>query len=278
MSRLQLTIKLIKTLFPTRFTLAKLTELPVIGKIVDKMFFEGDALRYLPKDELVKEKVTLELKEPLEAPDTIVVPSRVVEYFIRKSDYIFRMDFCICRKSEGCEEYPRDLGCIFLGESARRISTEVGEPITEEEALRHVQKCREAGLIHLIGKNKLDHVWLNTGPVDHLLTICNCCECCCLWRMLPYLNNKIGERVKKMPGVRVQVTEDCIGCGTCVETCFVNVIQVNNGKASIGEDCRGCGRCITACPNDAIKLSIENEDFIEKTIAEIEHVVDVSNN
>ena len=82
------------------------------------------------------------------------------------------------------------------------------------------RRCR-AGLVHLIGRNKLDSVWLGAGPSHKLMTICNCCPCCCLWRMIPQLDPAIGAKVTRMPGVSVTVTDRCAGCGTCAAgICF----------------------------------------------------------
>jgi len=149
--------------------------------------------------------------------------------------------------------------------------------VTKEQALEHVRRCRKAGLVHLIGRNKLDTVWLGVGPGARLLTICNCCPCCCLWRVLPYLAPQIGSKVARMPGVSVAVGDDCTGCGVCAEgTCFVNAIHMVDGHAAIGEACRGCGRCVDACPQQAIKISIEYSQFVEKSVARISSLVDVS--
>jgi len=74
------------------------------------------------------------------------------------------MDWCICRKSTKCEDYPIELGCLFLGEATLKIDPRLGHRATKQEALEHVQKCRDAGLVHLIGRNKLDSVWLNAQP------------------------------------------------------------------------------------------------------------------
>jgi len=50
-----------------------------------------------------------------------------------------------------------------LGEAAMRIDSKLERKVTKEEALLHVEKCREAGLVHLMGRNKLDTVWLKIG-------------------------------------------------------------------------------------------------------------------
>jgi hypothetical protein len=76
------------------------------------------------------------------------------------------MNSCICREAERCEDYPIDLGCLFLGEAALGINPQLGRRVTKEKALQHVRRCREAGLVHLIGRNKLDTMWLGVGPGD----------------------------------------------------------------------------------------------------------------
>jgi ferredoxin len=55
----------------------------------------------------------------------------------------------------------------------------------------------------------------------------------------------------------VKIDKDsCIGCGTCVEKCFNQVLELNNqGKAErVGEECVGCGVCAYFCPENAISL------------------------
>ena len=78
-----------------------------------------------------------------------------------------------------------------------------------------------------------------------------------------------------MPGVEVTVTEKCIGCGTCIEHCFVHAIRIEQGHAIIGDDCKGCGRCADRCPQNAIRVTINDGQFLQKTIDRIESSVDV---
>ena len=186
------------------------------------------------------------------------------------------MNYCICRKSNDCKDYPIDYGCLFLGEAALGINPQLGRRVSEEKALEHVKKCREVGLIHLIGRNKLDAMWLNVNPGNKLLSICNCCPCCCLWRILPDITPEIGRKVTKLSGVEVTVTDRCIGCGTCTENvCFVDAIHLQDSRAVIGVECRGCGRCVEVCPNNAIEFKLTNTDFLNDSIDRISAVVDV---
>jgi ferredoxin len=186
------------------------------------------------------------------------------------------MNFCICRESNKCKDYPRDLGCLFMGEAAKRIDPKLGHPVTREEAHTHIRRADEAGLIHVIGRNKLDAVWLDVGPGEKLLTVCNCCPCCCLWKMLPSLNGAIAGRITKMEGVEVTVdTSLCIGCGACRKVCFVGAVEIEGGKAHVTDQCRGCGRCVEACPNHAVQITTPTKEAIENTVKRIQEKVDV---
>jgi len=262
--------RLIERLFPQRFKLAKLTRYPIFRWIVNKMIFDKSNLTYLTKDNVVE----ITLNKQIEPVESIVVPSKVVEYFIERSSYRFIMDFCLCRESMQCKDYPIELGCIFMGESAKKIPKELGRPATKEEALEHVKRCREVGLVHVIGRDRLDETWLGVGSKLPLVTICNCCNCCCLWKMLPYLDDKLSSKVRRMPGVRIRVNENCNGCGACTkDVCFIDGIKIKDGVAVIGDDCLACGRCVEICPNNALELIIEDKDFIEKTIERVKAAI-----
>jgi hypothetical protein len=269
-------VNLIKRTFPGRFRLAQLTKTPVIGRAIDRMLFDGDDIIYLPKDNVIP------VNRQLTGPESIVLPSQVVEHFITRASHHWIMNACICRDASACRDYPTDLGCLFLGEAVLQINPALGRLVSQEEALAHVRRCREAGLVHLIGRNKLDTVWLGAGPGDRLMTICNCCPCCCLWRMLPRLDPAISVKVTRMPGVNVTVTDRCAGCGTCTAgICFVDAIRLVDGCATIDAACRGCGRCVELCPNEAIELAIDERTLgaggpISHTIARLSSLVDVS--
>jgi ferredoxin len=118
-----------------------------------------------------------------------------------------------------------------------------------------------------VGRSGIDPVWLNVGPADKLLTICNCCPCCCIARTVPYSHPALGEKYSRMPGVEVRVTDDCSGCGACEDECIFMAISMEDERALIDQDkCRGCGRCASACPEEAIEVVIEDPGFLEKTI------------
>ena len=263
-------VQLLKKTFPNIKFIAKLTNLPILGRVIDYFLFKDDDIIYLPQDKVI------EVNKSLGEYSEFVLPSQILEYFIDKAKYHWIMNFCICRSSMKCENYPIDLGCLFMGEAVLNINPQLGKLVTKEEALIHIKKCQDAGLVHMIGKNKLDAQWLGVKPGEKLLSVCNCDPCCCLWRISPVIAPKIGSKVKKMPGIKFQVNNECIGCGICKDICFVSAIEIINKKAFITKNCKGCGRCVEICPQKAIDMIIEDKNYIKKSIEEIDKIIDVT--
>ena len=261
--------------FNTRYRLASMTRKHRrFGNLIRRMFFEGDDMIVLPKDDVVKSiDVDIDIDS---AGDRTILPSDIVKGIIDRSDDIFIMDFCLCRKSNRCDDYPIDHGCVFVGKGARKIPKKFGRFATKDEAKEYIDECSELGLVHIIGRNKLDSIWLHTGDKKDLMTICNCCPCCCLWNMVRDISDDISGSYKRMIGVEVSVDPDgCIGCGICEEICFTKAISIVDGKCSIDDRCRGCGRCVERCPQDAIRLSFD-EGVVESEIERISKLVNLS--
>lgn len=262
---------LINRTFAGRFFIAKLSHYPLIGKLLDALLFAEDDIMYLPADR------SIPINRRLTDRQDMVLPSQVLDRVIDRAHHHWIMNFCICRDSADCQTYPKTMGCLFMGQAALDINPKFGRVVSRQQAREHAQRCRKAGLVHLVGRNKLDAVWLGMKPGQKLFTVCNCCPCCCLWRILPDITPEIGKKLTKMPGVEVRVTKNCVGCGTCTQdVCFTDAIQMENGQALIGEACRGCGRCVTVCPNEAIELALTDENFLEKTILRLTAAVDLS--
>lgn len=290
----------------------------LIKAVVDFFLFHGDEIYYLPKDEVIEEvlsrkareadgylsahfeedgivpepnwaggpnldvavqtDVVVNIQEAIEQPPSVTMPSTVIRQFIEDANEIFLMEKCLCRDNMQCKDYPIELGCIFMGEAVKGINPKLGHLATKEEAIARVDLAAQHGLIHLVGKNKIDTQWMGVHPGDRLLTVCNCCPCCCLYRVLPDLHEDIAEKVERMPGIEVAVDPAiCVGCGKCTEpaVCMTQNLSIVNGKAVMGDFCVGCGRCYEVCPVGAIDIEIQNEDYINETIRRIKAKVDV---
>ena len=272
-------IAVVKRIFHLRFKVAGLSrKYKIMDKIIKKALFEHDGTYFVPNDDSVKNvsSQTISMDFSVDNPDMIVMPSEIIKSVINKADDIVIMKKCLCRRSTGCTDYPRDLGCIFLGKTTRKISRKHCVEATREEAIRHLEKCEEAGLIHIIGRNKMDTVWMNVRPNEELLTICNCCPCCCLWRVYPNLSDTIQKDFFKLPGVSVRCeTDTCIKCGKCKEVCYADAITIDENGAHVNEDiCIGCGSCSLHCPTDSMILDYDKKD-VESVFEKIDSLVNI---
>ena len=268
--------KILPIFFNTRYRLARMTRKHKrFGRLVKRWFFDGDDMIVLPKDDLVRSiDVDISIDS---AGDRTVLPSDIVKGVIDRAEDVFIMDHCLCRKSNRCKDYPIDRGCIFLGKGTKKISEKLGHVATREEAKQYIDECGELGLVHIIGRNKLDSMWLSTGDKKDLMTICNCCPCCCLWNMVRDISDDISATYKRLDGVNVSVDADkCVGCGSCEGICFTKAIRIIDGKSTIDDaKCRGCGRCVDVCPGDALGITFD-KNVVESEIDRVSRLVELS--
>ncbi len=98
--------------------------------------------------------------------------------------------------------------------------------------------------------------------------ICNCCACCCE-AMIAARKFGVMQPVHTSNFVIQSKTNECKGCGKCVESCPVEaltLVSANNqekpkqNKVLIDQQlCLGCGVCIRNCKNDALLLEKRKE-------------------
>lgn len=109
MSRPVWFVSLLKKLFPHRLNLARLTRLPILGSLTDRLLFHGDGIIYLPQDSAIA------INQSIDPLEEVVLPSRVVGHFIEQATCHWIMNECVCRSALHCTDYPVNLGCLFLG-------------------------------------------------------------------------------------------------------------------------------------------------------------------
>ncbi|HSB64939.1 MAG TPA: 4Fe-4S binding protein [Anaerolineales bacterium] len=201
----------------------------------------------------------LPVNEPITQGQQTVLPYTLLEELVLRASARFIMNECVCRQQENCQAHPIDLGCIYLGEGAARIHPTLGRSCDVDEARQHIQRGMQAGLYPLIAHTVLDA--FNLGiPYRRMLTVCFCCECCCLvQRGLRKGPASLHKAILPLPGLRVLVDQDCSACGNCVDVCPVSAISLNSHRAEINGQCKGCGICLNACPSGAIKMEMDGK-------------------
>jgi UDP-glucose 4-epimerase len=162
----------------------------------------------------------------------------------------------------------------MMGPAAPKTAGLFGREVGVEEAKQRVRDAVSAGLVPLVGKARLDNFLFGIRD-PRLLSVCFCCDCCCITSMYAKMPLDAVEAIfPRLDGVSISVGEECTACGKCVDACLMSAIDVSGERATIGDACRACGRCATACPNDAIHISIDDPDFLEKAYARIGAHVD----
>jgi UDP-glucose 4-epimerase len=214
------------------------------------------------------------INQTIEGMQEIALPELILDKLIDKASHRVIVNYCGCRKVENCQSYPHDIGCLMMGESALLIPEKVRKEVDADEAKAHVRKAVANGLIPITGKARIDNDLFLIPDEDKLLTVCFCCECCCITRFTKHIPSEhLDQMFHPIEGLSIEVTDECIGCGKCESKCYVEAIKVVNEKAVISDKCRICGRCVSACPTKAIRLIAKDPDAAEAVIQRIDSVV-----
>ena len=204
-----------------------------------------------------------------------VLPAQVVHDFIDEASIHVIMDKCGCRLAKKCEHHTSDIGCLFMGETALKMPHGVSRRVTPDQAHKHVERAISAGLIPMTGKVRVDNFIFLTPDKSKLLSVCFCCHCCCMMTAMKHIPpDRFDEIMTRVEGLEIEVTESCIGCGECVDTCGFDAISIVNGKAVHSDKCRGCGRCATYCKQNAVLITVNNPNALEDVKKRIESYVD----
>lgn len=194
----------------------RMTNWPLVrqlgGVIID---YRNTNLTYVP------------IYQDLELPAGAAAPLAVIEHFIREASHHVTLRRCPCRSENGCRDFDPYFGCTFLGPAARAVDPEVGRHVSMEEALDHLHRASEMGLVSCVGKFKGDAVMLGVRDHHRLMTICHCCPCCCISTGIPLASREARDLLVRMEGLVVEVDpERCRGCGKCVQACIFRQVRL----------------------------------------------------
>lgn len=202
-------------------------------------------------------------------------PVEMLIDIIHRSSFRASLNECLCRKVQGCTDYPLDLGCLFLGPAAKDcVERGVARELTEEEAIAHVKRAAEAGLSAAAYFVEVEeYVWgWPDEELPNVLEVCFCCPCCC---SAVRFEERAGGELERIlhQGIGwscVVDTNACIGCGECEQACPHDCMRVKDSVAVVHETCAGCGQCVRVCKHAALSVQKTAEtkpridDYFEK--------------
>jgi UDP-glucose 4-epimerase len=238
-------------------------------------------MEYLLKpvfNQKIHQVTMIPVNEAIADGNQTVMPYSLLMELVEQSSNCFIMHECACRKHESCQTHPIDLGCLFLGDGAAQIHSSLGEICDKRKAKQHIQNSLEAGLYPLVAHTMLDSFTLGIS-YKRMLTVCFCCECCCMvqggLRKGPKSFLKV---IQPLPGLRFTIGEECGTCGLCIEKCPVGAISANHRGVEINGECKGCGICVQECPNEAIKMEITGKrEFLQGFNQRMKSYADITN-
>jgi|GEM_PF-214364 len=246
------------------------SKLPVIGEFFSPWWWreKNFDVQWIP------------INKQLENSGSSIIPLTILKKLIQKSAHRVILRQCACRQGYGCQNYPHDIGCLALGDATKNFDPSLGIHASVEEALEHVDKAVKAGLVPQVGQINWDAFLFGVTPASHYAIICFCCDCCCIVRRFGRMWEPIknGERFyKSLEGVSVNISDTCIGCGECVDKCFMDAISIQEDQARINEKlCKICGVCVEQCPQGAISIEVTDAEKMEKAFFErIESKTDI---
>jgi UDP-glucose 4-epimerase len=239
----------------------RLGKIPWLRDRIPWMAPEKNSITYLP------------INQNLETVQE-VLPAQVVHDFIEKAKLYVVMDKCGCRLARKCKNFTAQVGCLFMGDTSLKLPHGVSRRVTREQAHAHVDRAIEVGLVPMTGKVRVDNFIFLTPDESKLLSVCFCCHCCCMMTSFKHIPAVHLDRLMpRLEGLTVEVTEACLGCGQCEETCGFGAITIDDGRAVHSAQCRGCGRCQRTCPNDAVRITISSPTATEDAKRRIESYV-----
>jgi ferredoxin len=171
---------------------------------------------------------------------------------------------CYCRHkmdhmNRSCQA-PMEICMTFNNTAASLIRHKYARLVDTEEALDLLQLAQSKQLVQF-GENVQNNVSF----------ICNCCGCCCE-ALIAHRRFSTMHPVHTTNYIPFISSDNCNGCGKCVEACPVEAILLVSTnrpdkpkmkKAKLDQDiCIGCGVCKSSCRADALELKRRSKRVI----------------
>lgn len=152
---------------------------------------------------------------------------------------------CMCQKALGKRNgtYMKDIAILHGAESHKMASPEY-QGISPEEAKDLLRRLHIEGLVPTFYSCLRSEGWI--------YAICSCeSEICFPFRA----HQAAGGVLFSGPDVVTLNSQECTGCGTCVDRCHFGANTLVNGTSEVNlAKCYGCGLCVSTCAGQARKM------------------------
>lgn len=159
---------------------------------------------------------------------------------------------CICKQGkdlvgDSCKVTDIRETCLLFPEAVPLFAKfECVRYIDKNEFLEILNRAEKVGLV------------IQPSNTQRPSAICCCCGDCCGILSMAKQFKKPAELFSSNYFAEI-ISENCIGCGICLEKCQMDAPIIQEKQAYINLDrCIGCGICITSCSKEAIKLRQKN--------------------
>lgn len=232
---------------------------------LNKYFFDGFMDQFAQSH--TKGLRTIPIDKTIEDPRQILPYEDVVK-FVDSQDYC-TVSYCPCRQRKNLDpdlhecKHPVEV-CLHFGALGHYIvDNGLGREITKEETKEILKQAADSGLVHAISN------WQQGAD-----TICNCCNCCCLFMDAYHVlkhhksHDVSNYRVRTNPST-------CKACALCVKRCPMDALQLKTSNQSTNKLhkavvvdqglCIGCGVCVYKCPTESLILERREEAYAPPT-------------
>ena len=207
------------------------------------------------------------VEESIESGATVTLPE-MLDDLMNQVDY-FAVAHCPCRlmarytDREHCDHDTEN--CFHFGSMAKyMVAQGMARELTRNETKDLLKKAHNDGLVHMAD-----------NYAGRISTLCSCCSDCCVWmrakKELGLENSHVNSNF-----IMNVFSDDCIGCGVCVDRCPVEAIVMKDTATVDEARCIGCGVCHPTCPTGAVRLVPRSEiheipqigEFIQRLMSE----------
>jgi len=154
---------------------------------------------------------------------------------------------CMCQKAlkKRNGTYVKDMVILYGAEAYKRAFPPEYKDLNTDEAKELLRKFQEEGLMPTFYTCWRAGSWI--------YAICNCEGKICF----PFrAHQAAGAVMYRGPDAVSLNSDECIGCGTCIDRCHFGANTLVNGTCQVDlTKCYGCGVCIPTCKGQARKMS-----------------------